>query len=156
MEACKARGAKRALPLPVSVPSHCALMKPAGMQLAEALLQVHINTPAIPVLHNADVASYSDAADIRDALVRQLLAFSRQQTLRPRVLDLTDVIAELSHLLARLMGERITVDVVHARDLKPDPEELPKIEGKISNGLPEEDKASAASADKKKEDGKGG
>ncbi|NEV77403.1 tetratricopeptide repeat protein [Rhodopseudomonas sp. BR0C11] len=44
----------------------------------------------------------------------------------------------------------------HARDLKPDPEELPKIEGKISNGLPEEDKASAASADKKKEDGKGG
>ncbi|MFT0878564.1 tetratricopeptide repeat protein [Rhodopseudomonas sp. G2_2311] len=44
----------------------------------------------------------------------------------------------------------------HARDLKPDPEELPKIEVKISNGLPEEDKASAASADKKKEDGKGG
>ncbi|PXX40109.1 ACP S-malonyltransferase [Aquitalea magnusonii] len=72
MEACKARGAKRALPLPVSVPSHCALMKPAGMQLAEALLQVHINTPAIPVLHNADVVSYTDAADIRDALVRQL------------------------------------------------------------------------------------
>jgi len=44
----------------------------------------------------------------------------------------------------------------HARDLKPDPEELPKIQAKIDNGLPEEDKASAASADKKKEDGKGG
>ena len=72
MEACKARGAKRALPLPVSVPSHCALMKLAAEQLAAALQNVHINTPAIPVLHNADVASYSEADQIRDALVRQL------------------------------------------------------------------------------------
>ncbi|WP_024303782.1 ACP S-malonyltransferase [Pseudogulbenkiania sp. MAI-1] len=72
MELCKAKGAKRALPLPVSVPSHCALMKPAAERLAAALAEVEIKAPAIPVLHNADVASYSDPAQIRDALVRQL------------------------------------------------------------------------------------
>lgn len=65
-------GAKRALPLPVSVPSHCALMKPAALQLAEYLKSVSIKTPNIAVLHNADVASYSDATQIKDALTRQL------------------------------------------------------------------------------------
>jgi [acyl-carrier-protein] S-malonyltransferase len=65
-------GAKRALPLPVSVPSHCALMKPAALQLAEYLKAVSIKTPNIAVLHNADVASYSDAIQIKDALTRQL------------------------------------------------------------------------------------
>lgn len=65
-------GAKRALPLPVSVPSHCALMKPAALQLAEYLKAVSIKTPNIAVLHNADVASYSDATQIKDALTRQL------------------------------------------------------------------------------------
>lgn len=72
MELAKAKGAKRALPLPVSVPSHCALMKPAAEKLAEYLKNVTINTPIIPVLHNADVASYNDSAKIKDALVRQL------------------------------------------------------------------------------------
>ncbi len=77
MEAAKAKGAKRALLLPVSVPSHCALMKPAAEKLAQYLQNVTVNTPQVPVpqvpvLHNADVASYSDAASIRQALVRQL------------------------------------------------------------------------------------
>ena len=72
MEICKAKGAKRALPLPVSVPSHCALMKPAAEKLAEYLKNVTINAPHIPVIHNADVASYSNAVQIKDALVRQL------------------------------------------------------------------------------------
>ena len=72
MELAKAKGAKRALPLPVSVPSHCALMKPAAEKLAEYLKNVIINTPTTPVLHNADVAYYSDSAKIKDALVRQL------------------------------------------------------------------------------------
>lgn len=72
MEIAKAKGAKRALPLPVSVPSHCALMKPAAEKLAEYLKSVTINTPQIPVIHNADVASYSDSDKIKDALVRQL------------------------------------------------------------------------------------
>ena len=72
MEIAKAKGAKRALPLPVSVPSHCALMRPAALKLAEYLKNVTINTPQIPVIHNADVAAYQNAEKIKDALVRQL------------------------------------------------------------------------------------
>lgn len=72
MELAKAKGAKRALPLPVSVPSHCALMKPAADKLVQYLVSVNINTPKINVLHNADVASYQDADAIKDALARQL------------------------------------------------------------------------------------
>ncbi len=72
METCKAKGAKRALPLPVSVPSHCALMRPAAEKLAEYLKNVTINTPNIPVIHNADVAAYSDSENIKAALMRQL------------------------------------------------------------------------------------
>lgn len=72
MELAKAKGAKRALQLPVSVPSHCALMKPAAEKLAEYLKSVTVNTPQIPVIHNADVAAYNDSEKIKDALVRQL------------------------------------------------------------------------------------
>jgi len=72
MELAKNKGAKRALPLPVSVPSHCALMKPAALKLAEYLKDVAVNVPQIPVLHNADVAAYSDSDKIKNALVRQL------------------------------------------------------------------------------------
>ncbi|WP_274572114.1 ACP S-malonyltransferase [Neisseria leonii] len=72
MTAAKAAGAKRALPLPVSVPSHCSLMKPAAEKLAEALKGISISRPQIRVIHNADVASYDDDAQIKDALVRQL------------------------------------------------------------------------------------
>ncbi|WP_118784204.1 ACP S-malonyltransferase [Neisseria lactamica] len=72
MLAAKEAGAKRALPLPVSVPSHCSLMKPAAEKLAEALKPVAIQAPKIRVIHNADVAAYDDAGKIKDALVRQL------------------------------------------------------------------------------------
>nr|WP_173069145.1 ACP S-malonyltransferase [Sulfurimicrobium lacus] len=72
MELAKSRGAKRALPLPVSVPSHCSLMKPAAEKLAQYLQTVKLNAPQVAVLHNADVKSYSSEADIKDALVRQL------------------------------------------------------------------------------------
>lgn len=72
MAAAKEVGAKRALPLPVSVPSHCSLMKPAADKLAEALKTVEIKQPQIRVIHNADVAAYDDADKIKDALVRQL------------------------------------------------------------------------------------
>lgn len=68
----KEAGAKRALPLPVSVPSHCSLMKPAAEKLAAALQDVAVHTPAIRVIHNADVAAYQNAEQIKDALVRQL------------------------------------------------------------------------------------
>lgn len=72
MALAKEKGAKRALPLPVSVPSHCALMRPAADALALRLQSVEIKAPQIPVIHNADVKSHSDAAAIKNALARQL------------------------------------------------------------------------------------
>ncbi len=72
MDACKAAGAKRALALPVSVPSHCALMKPAAEKLAEMLDLIEFNSPAIAVINNVDVATENDSVAIKDALVRQL------------------------------------------------------------------------------------
>ncbi|MDU4095113.1 MAG: ACP S-malonyltransferase [Pantoea sp.] len=70
--ACKAAGAKRALPLPVSVPSHCALMKPAADKLAVALENITFNAPALPVVNNVDVKCETSPEAIRSALVRQL------------------------------------------------------------------------------------
>ena len=69
---CKEAGAKRALPLPVSVPSHCALMKPAADKLAVALESVEFSAPVLPVINNVDVIAETDPAKIKDALVRQL------------------------------------------------------------------------------------
>jgi two-component system cell cycle sensor histidine kinase/response regulator CckA len=65
----------------------------------------------------ADIMQIKQNANRAANLVRQLLAFSRQQTLQPRVLDITDVLVELSHLLRRLIGENIELKVVHGRDL---------------------------------------
>ena len=70
--ACKAAGAKRALPLPVSVPSHCALMKPAAEKLAVALREITFSEPKISVVNNVDVKCETNAEAIREALVRQL------------------------------------------------------------------------------------
>ncbi|MGO4744246.1 ACP S-malonyltransferase [Serratia quinivorans] len=70
--ACKAAGAKRALPLPVSVPSHCALMKPAADKLAVALQDITFSAPQVPVVNNVDVRTETDPEAIRSALVRQL------------------------------------------------------------------------------------
>ncbi|WP_338562888.1 ACP S-malonyltransferase [Erwinia sp. E_sp_B04_7] len=70
--ACKAAGAKRALPLPVSVPSHCALMKPAADKLAAALEALTFNAPTVPVVNNVDVQCETSPEAIRSALVRQL------------------------------------------------------------------------------------
>ena len=70
--ACKEAGAKRALPLAVSVPSHCALMKPAADQLSVSLESIAIKTPNIAVINNVDVKTESEANAIRSALVRQL------------------------------------------------------------------------------------
>ncbi|MFC6440040.1 ACP S-malonyltransferase [Bowmanella sp. JS7-9] len=69
---CKEAGAKRALPLPVSVPSHCALMKPAADVLKVALDGLSLNAPRIPVINNVDVMAADDTGAIKDALVRQL------------------------------------------------------------------------------------
>lgn len=74
MALAKEKGAKRALLLPVSVPSHSSLMKPAAEKFRAYLESIHLRTPEIPVLQNADVKSYSDPAAIKDALARQLHA----------------------------------------------------------------------------------
>ncbi|MFT3956798.1 MAG: ACP S-malonyltransferase [Piscinibacter sp.] len=70
-EALKGRGAKRALPLPVSAPFHCALMKPAAERLKERLVSVALRAPQIPVVNNIDVAVQSEPDAIREALYRQ-------------------------------------------------------------------------------------
>ncbi|MDH5183905.1 MAG: ACP S-malonyltransferase [Gammaproteobacteria bacterium] len=72
IEIAKEAGAKRALKLAVSAPSHCALMQPAAKRLAERLASIEIQPPSIPVINNADVSMTTDADAIRDALVRQL------------------------------------------------------------------------------------
>lgn len=70
-EIAKARGAKRALPLPVSAPFHSSLLKPASDRLREYLADVAFIAPRIPLINNVDVAIVSDPAQIKDALVRQ-------------------------------------------------------------------------------------
>ena len=72
MEAAKEKGAKRAIMVPMSVPSHCSLMKPAAQALDDYLKNVHIGKPEIPVLHNVDVKPHVEPEAIRSALVNQL------------------------------------------------------------------------------------
>lgn len=72
MALARERGAKRALALPVSVPSHSSLMRAAADKLAVRLAQVSLRTPRIPVWHNADVAAYREPQRICEALARQL------------------------------------------------------------------------------------
>jgi [acyl-carrier-protein] S-malonyltransferase len=70
-EIAKAKGAKRALPLPVSAPFHSSLLKPASDRLREYLAGLHFDAPQVPLINNADVAIQSDVDAIKDALVRQ-------------------------------------------------------------------------------------
>lgn len=72
IDLAKQSGAKRAILLPVSVPSHCALMEPAALQMSKMLQDVEFRSPTIPVINNVDVAINDDPEAIGDALVRQL------------------------------------------------------------------------------------
>lgn len=72
MDAAKARGAKRAMPLPVSVPSHCALMQPAAVKLAAAMAGIALGQAQVPVLHNVDVLAHEEPNALRQALAAQL------------------------------------------------------------------------------------
>jgi [acyl-carrier-protein] S-malonyltransferase len=124
-EACKARGAKRAMLLPVSVPSHCALMRPASDKLKQKLDTIVINSPVIPVLHNADVAAYSDVAQIKDALARQLYEPVRWvETIAKMANDGITIIAEcgpgkvLAGLNKRIATEAQQVALVDAAALQ--------------------------------------
>ena len=69
---CKAAGAKRALPLPVSAPFHTQLMRPAGEQLADAIQSLEISAPDIPVVHNVNASTETDPHAIRALLVEQI------------------------------------------------------------------------------------
>jgi len=70
-EICKAKGAKRAVMLPVSAPFHCSLMQPAADKLGARLAAIEVSPPLTLVINNVDVGTASDPAGIRDALVRQ-------------------------------------------------------------------------------------
>jgi len=116
----KERGAKRALLLPVSVPSHCALMQPAAEQLASILKDVAIQAPGIPVINNADVATPSEPDAIRDALVRQLYSPVRWvETIQKMATDGVDrllecgpgkVLAGLNKRIERNMAAQAVLD----------------------------------------------
>ncbi len=117
-ELCKAAGAKRALPLPVSVPSHCALMRPAAEQLAKDLQTLSFHAPVISVVNNVDVAVAADAAAIQDALVRQLFSPVRwTETIEYLAAQgVTEVIElgagkVLSGLIKRINKELVTTSV---------------------------------------------
>lgn len=74
IEAAKVAGAKRAMTLPVSVPSHCALMHPAAERLAVRLAETRVQAPRIPVLHNVNVQTETTPDGVRAALARQVEA----------------------------------------------------------------------------------
>ncbi|MGC6375559.1 ACP S-malonyltransferase [Pasteurella multocida] len=94
--ACKDAGAKRALPLAVSVPSHCALMKPAADQLAVSLDNIAIRTLTTAVINNVDVASETENSEIRHALVRQLYSPVRwTETVERMAKDGVQVLVEI-------------------------------------------------------------
>ncbi|OOF64353.1 ACP S-malonyltransferase [Rodentibacter sp. Ppn85] len=93
---CKEAGAKRALPLAVSVPSHCALMKPAADKLATTLETIVVNIPEIAVINNVDVATESESAAIRTALIRQLYSPVRwTETVEKMAQDGVQVLLEI-------------------------------------------------------------
>ena len=72
IEACKARGAKRALPLPVSVPSHCDLMRPAAEQFAADVEAIGLKTPQIPLVQNVTATAVADLSELKQNLLAQL------------------------------------------------------------------------------------
>ncbi len=124
-ELCKAAGAKRALPLPVSVPSHCALMKPAADKLAADLNSISFHTAVIPVVNNVDVLAAAGAAAIKDALVRQLYSPVRwTESIEFLAAQGVDSVIELgagkvlSGLIKRINKELNTASVTDVASLK--------------------------------------
>ncbi len=101
----------------------------AIMMATDFLLNAH--KPTDPSFK--DIIQIKQNANRAAALVRQLLAFSRKQTLRPQVLDLGETLSDLGMLLKRLIGEKVTLDVVHGRDLWPVKVDLSQFEQVIVN-----------------------
>jgi two-component system cell cycle sensor histidine kinase/response regulator CckA len=101
----------------------------AIMMANDFLLNAH--KPTDPSFQ--DIMQIKQNATRAATLVRQLLAFSRRQTLRPQVLDLGDALSDLTMLLRRLIGEKVKLDLVHSRDLWPVKADLPQFEQVIVN-----------------------
>jgi len=121
----KGAGAKLAKQLPVSVPSHCALMHPAAERMRDRLKQLKIETPLIPVLHNAHVQAESNADAIRDALVRQVESPVRWvETIQKMAADGVDKLIEcgpgkvLAGLNKRISKETQTLSVYDPETLR--------------------------------------
>lgn len=119
--ACKEAGAKRALPLAVSVPSHCALMKPAADELAITLESLTFTAPNIPVINNVDVKREEDADKIRFALVRQLYSPVRwTESVEAMAQDQVELLVEMgpNKVLTGLTKRIVkTLDAVAVNDL---------------------------------------
>ena len=101
----------------------------AIMMATDFLLNAH--KPTDPSFQ--DIMQIKQNANRAASLVRQLLAFSRKQTLRPQVLDLGEVLSDLTMLLRRLIGEKVTLDLVHGRDLWPVKVDISQFEQVIVN-----------------------
>jgi [acyl-carrier-protein] S-malonyltransferase len=123
-EALKAKGAKRALLLPVSAPFHSSLMRPAAERLKDKLASARFMTPDFPVINNIDVKDESDVAAIRDALYRQAFGPVRWvetvQAIRSR--DITHIIEcgpgkVLSGMVKRIAPEAVTATVLDPMSL---------------------------------------
>jgi [acyl-carrier-protein] S-malonyltransferase len=74
IELAKSKGAKRAIMLPMSIPSHCSLMQPAAESMQKQLHHMALQSPKIPILHNTDVRSHADTASIKETLIQQLVS----------------------------------------------------------------------------------
>jgi len=123
-EAAKAAGAKRAVLLPVSVPSHSSLMHPAAERYAEVVAEVSIQAPSIPVINNVDVNAESDPNKIREALVRQLHNPVRWvETIRQFAAQGVETLVEagpgkvLAGLNKRIVKEQVLYPVLDAESL---------------------------------------
>jgi len=118
LEIAKAKGAKRALLLPVSAPFHCRLMQPAADVMADALAKVTINAPAVPLVANVLAAPISDPAEIRARLVEQVTGMVRwRESIGWLAANGTDLFVEigagkvLSGLAKRIAAEAQTLNV---------------------------------------------
>jgi len=118
--AAKSRGAKRAMPLAVSAPFHCALMQPAAERLAAELARIDVKTPAVPVIANVDAAPNSDAGRVRELLTRQVTAPVRweETVLRLAALELGRAIELGQGSVLAGLGKRIApaLEVVSVGD----------------------------------------
>jgi len=131
-EVLKALGAKRALPLPVSAPFHCALMKPAAEVLRQRLAAVAIAVPRMAVVNNIDVAAPTDAEAIRDALYRQAFGPVRwvEVVLALRARGLTHLVECGPGKVLAGMAKRIDAELVTGNIF--DPASLAEVKGLLA------------------------